>query len=179
LADQVNYTVKKAWKALHFTMRILKKGNSNTKSLAYMSLLRPILEYGAACWDPYREGQISALDRVQKKAAKFAHHTNSWNWETLASRRKLSRICALFKAYSEEQAWKAIGDKLQLPHYLSRVDDERKIRSRRQRTDIGKYSFLKRTIQDWNQPPAEVLGTLTCKLNTLKKRARKAIIEVS
>jgi len=36
-------------------MRILKKGNSNTKSLAYMSLVRPILEYGAACWDPYRE----------------------------------------------------------------------------------------------------------------------------
>ena len=33
-ADQVNYTVKKAWKALHFTMRILKKGNSNTESLA-------------------------------------------------------------------------------------------------------------------------------------------------
>jgi len=62
-ADQV-YAVKKAWKALHFTVRILKKGNTNTKSLAYMSLVRPILEYGAACWDPYREGQISALDRV-------------------------------------------------------------------------------------------------------------------
>jgi len=30
-ADQVNYRVKKAWKALHFTMRILKKGNSNTR----------------------------------------------------------------------------------------------------------------------------------------------------
>jgi hypothetical protein len=30
-ADQVNYTVKMAWKALHFTMRILKKGYSNTK----------------------------------------------------------------------------------------------------------------------------------------------------
>ena len=55
-ADQVNYTVKKAWKALHFTMRILKKGNSNTKSLACMSLVRPILEYEAACWDPYSEG---------------------------------------------------------------------------------------------------------------------------
>jgi len=32
--DQVNYTVKKAWKALHFTIRILKTSNSNTKSLA-------------------------------------------------------------------------------------------------------------------------------------------------
>jgi hypothetical protein len=50
--DQVNYSVKKAWKVLHFTMRILKKGNSNTKSLACMSLVRPILEYGAAYWDP-------------------------------------------------------------------------------------------------------------------------------
>ena len=69
-------------------MRILKNGNSKTKSLGYMSLVRPNLEYEAACWDPYREGQISALDRVQKKAAKFAHYTNSPNWETFASRRK-------------------------------------------------------------------------------------------
>jgi len=99
-ADQVNYAVKKAWKALHFTMRILKMGNSNTKSLAYISFVSPILEYGAACWDPYREGQINALDRVQKKAAKFAYYTNSPNWEILASRRKLSSLCALFKAYS-------------------------------------------------------------------------------
>ena len=57
-----------------------------------MSLARPILEYGAACLDPYREGQISAIDRVQKKAVKFAYHTNSANWETLTSRRKLSRF---------------------------------------------------------------------------------------
>ena len=71
-----------------------------------MSFVRPILEYGAACWDPYREGQISALDRLQKKAAKFAHHTNNPNWENLASRPKLSRICALFKAYYGERAWK-------------------------------------------------------------------------
>ena len=78
---------EKAWKTLHFTMRILKQGNSNTESLAYMSRVRPILEYGAAYWDPYREGQISALDRVQKKAAKFAQHKNIPNWETLASRR--------------------------------------------------------------------------------------------
>ena len=55
-ADHVNCIVKKAWKALHFAIRMLKKRNSNTKRLAYMSLVRPILEYGAACLDPYREG---------------------------------------------------------------------------------------------------------------------------
>ena len=160
-------------------MRILKEGNSNIKSLAYMTLVRRILEYGAACWDPYREGQISALDRLQKKAAKFAHRTSIPNREILASRRKLSRICALFKAYCRERAWKAICDRLQRTHYLSRAEHERKIRSRRQRTVIWKYSFVNRTIQHWNQLPAEVLGTLPCKPIAFKKRVRKLIIEVS
>jgi len=37
---------------------------------------------------------------VQNKASKFAYHTNISNWETSAALRKLSRICALFIAYS-------------------------------------------------------------------------------
>jgi len=59
-ADQVSYMVRKAWRALHFVIRIVKKGNKNTKSLAYTSLVCPILKYGTACWDPYWECQISA-----------------------------------------------------------------------------------------------------------------------
>jgi hypothetical protein len=43
-------------KALHFVMRILKKGNCNKKNLTYTALVRPILEYRAVCWDHYREG---------------------------------------------------------------------------------------------------------------------------
>ena len=70
-------------------MRVIKKGNSSTKSLAYTTLVRPILEYGAACWDPYREGQIHALDRMRKTAAEFAHLANESNWETLSQSRKI------------------------------------------------------------------------------------------
>ena len=125
------------------------------------------------------QGGTNKCVRVQKKAAKFAYHTIRPNWEALASRRKFSRLCALFKAYSGERTWKAIGDGLQRPQYLRRVDRERKIRSRRQRTDIGKYSFVNRTIQHWNQLPADMLGTLTCKPITFKRRARKVIIELN
>jgi len=84
LADKFNYTVQEAWKVHPFIRRVLRKGNNNTKSLAYTSLVRPILEYRASCWHPCKEGQINALDCVQKKAAKFANHTNSSVWETLA-----------------------------------------------------------------------------------------------
>jgi hypothetical protein len=76
----------------------------------FTSLVCLILEYGVVCWDPYRKGQINALDQVQNAAAKFAHHRNDSNWETLTQRRKISRICALCKAYMGERAWKAIGD---------------------------------------------------------------------
>jgi len=38
-------------------------------------LVRRILEYGAAFWDPCREVQINALDRAQTKSAVFTNHT--------------------------------------------------------------------------------------------------------
>jgi hypothetical protein len=79
-------------------MRVLKKGNSNTKSFAYTPLVRPILEYGAVCWDPCREGQIKELERVQKKAAKFArghNHRNGSDWESLAQHRKIACMSPL------------------------------------------------------------------------------------
>ena len=93
------------------------------------------------------------------KAAQFTNHTKDSDWETLALRRAIARLCAHFKAYSGERAWKAIRDRLRRPYYLSRVDHVRKIRGRKQRTDIGKYSFVSRTIKNWNQLPAEALGT--------------------
>ena len=69
------------------------------KSLAYTSVVRHILEYGAACWNPYRECQISALDRVQNKAAKFAHHSRCSEWESLAQHRKIAHVCAVQSVY--------------------------------------------------------------------------------
>ena len=70
---------------------------------------------------PYRECQISALDRVQNKAAKFTHHSGGSGWESLAQRRKTARMCALYKAYTGDRAWKAISDRLQAPSYLGSI----------------------------------------------------------
>jgi len=71
------------------------------------------------------------------------------------------------------RAWKAIGDRLQAPSYLSRVDHHWKIRARKQRTDIGKYSFVNRSITDWNQLPEGVIGTSHGKTHIFKTRVRK------
>jgi len=44
-----------------------------------------------------------------------------------------------------EWAWKTIWDRLNGLCYLSRDDHDLEIRARKQRTDIGKYSFFNRT----------------------------------
>jgi hypothetical protein len=82
-------------------------------------------------------------------------------------------MCALFQAYTGEREWKAIGNSLQAPSYLSRVDHYWKIRARKQRTDIGKYSFVNRSITKWNQLPEGAIGTSHCKKHIFKTRVRK------
>jgi hypothetical protein len=48
------------------------------------------------------EGQIHALDRVQKKAEKFANLTNESNWKTLEQGREISaRIVLLTERTAE------------------------------------------------------------------------------
>jgi hypothetical protein len=131
--------------------------------------------WGGVLGSIQRECQVNALDRVQKKAAKFAQHTGGLAWESLAQRRMIARMCALFKAHTGARAWRDIGDRLQAPCYLSRVGRFWEIRARKQRTDVGKYSFVNRTIAGWNQIPEEVLGTFSGRPRIFRKRARKMI----
>jgi hypothetical protein len=54
-----------------------------------------------------------------------------------------------------------------------RVDHYWKIRSRKIRTDVGKFSFVNRTIADWNRLPEREIGTSLVKTHIFRKRVRK------
>ena len=68
-----------------------------------------------------------------------------------------------------------MGDRLLNLCYLSREDHNRKIRTRIQGTDIGKYPFVNKTIKSWNQLPADLLASFPCKLNTFRKRVKNVV----
>ena len=109
-------------------------------------MLRPILEYVSACWDPCKR-QSNELHRVQKKAVQFTNHTKDSDLETLAERRTIARLCALFIAFCREWAWVAILDRVRGAYCLCWFGHVRNIRNGKQRTDIGKYSFLNTNIK--------------------------------
>jgi len=106
---------------------------------------------------------------VQKRAAKFGNNIDDSVWETSAQRRMIAYICVLFKAYTGGRTWKANENRLLKPCYLSRDDHNGKIRTRKQRRDIGKYSFVNRTIKIWDQLPASLLASFPCKITHLEK----------
>ena len=78
--------------------------------MAYISLVRSLLEYGAIIWDPYTQSDINRLERIQRQAARFisgdyqsrtpgsmSNMLNALNLPTLQQRRKEMRLTFLFK----------------------------------------------------------------------------------
>ena len=78
------------------------------KEQAYKSLVRPSLEYACSVWDPYLQQDIDAIERVQRRAARFV--TNKYRntssvgnmlqhleWRSLQDRRKDSRLNIFYK----------------------------------------------------------------------------------
>ena len=54
-------------------------------------------------------------------------------------------------------------------------DHNREIRTRKQRTDVGKYSFVKTTIKSWKQLSAGLLASFPCKPNTFRKSIKNVV----
>ena len=179
----VNNITGKARKSLNFLQRNLHKCPEKIKQQAYTSLVRPILEYSCTAWDPHHKKHISALESVQKKAARFVKGNyqrkasvsamlQELNWPSLQDRRTAARLTMLHKINS--------GDlPLSIPEKFISVDDipdRAGTRSQRPnhyinhgaRTMTHKYSFYPRTITQWNILPASIIheSTSTKSFNT-------------
>ena len=93
----------KATRYLNFIRRNIYSCPPDVKSLAYTSLVRPMLEYATAAWDPYRAKDINKLDMVQRRAARFVRRDyrqttsvssllDQLGWPSLSDRRLNNRL---------------------------------------------------------------------------------------
>ena len=74
LTNTLNWTTQtkaassKAQQTLGVIRRNLNKCPTHIKAVAYTSLVRPILEYASAAWDPHSQHNIKSLERIQRQA---------------------------------------------------------------------------------------------------------------
>ena len=93
-----------------------EKKHQDIKEKAYLTLVRPHLEYSSAVWNPYRKQHINSIEMVQRRAVRFATSTysrepgtatnilNTLGWPSLQSRRKTSKLTLLYKATHDKAA---------------------------------------------------------------------------
>ena len=67
----IDITCKKANNTLSFLRRNLYHCHRKVKVDAYQTYVRPILEYAATVWAPYTQRNISKLESIQRRAARF------------------------------------------------------------------------------------------------------------
>ena len=67
----INAIVNAGNKMLGFIRRNIKVNSQRTKEMTYKMLVRPKVEYAASVWDPYTKSQISNLEKIQRRAARF------------------------------------------------------------------------------------------------------------
>lgn len=134
------------------------------KSLTYSALVRPQLEYSCSAWDPYRAGHISQLEAVQGRAARYVHndfHTrtsgcvtsmvNNLQWDSLQNRRRKARLVNFYKI---------THDLIAIPadRFLTKADSRtrggHRYRPIQATKDSFKFSYIPRTITDWNNLPS-------------------------
>ena len=165
----IEETCNKAYRTLGLLRRNLTSCPQEVKLQAYKGLIRPVLEYASAAWDPHQEYLQEKLENVQKRAARFITSNYEYNEGVMTSilqelnlpplkdRRAQSRLILLFKGINEQA--KLPTDELSVPKRRTKTMHEHHYLRPRTKTDTLKYSFMPNTIKDWNSLPGKTINT--------------------
>ena len=75
--EHVNYAAMKATKILNILRRNLYHSSNAAKNKSYIALVRPHIDYAAPVWSPHKVCDVSRLEKVQKRAARWI--AAKWN----------------------------------------------------------------------------------------------------
>ena len=75
--NHVNNIIGKANRTLGFVKRNVKTRNEPVKELTYKTLVRPQVEYASSIWNPYTKQNITKIEMIQRRAAKWVKNNYS------------------------------------------------------------------------------------------------------
>ena len=140
--------------------------HKTVKNRAYLALVRPHLEFAVPVWSLHLKKDVTALEKVQKRAArwicaKWDRATFKWNksyedccnelnWVTLERRRDILTCCQVYKIVNNLdcirfQCYFSFSNTITRSHSLSLVCNHSRINSFR-------YSFFIHSAFLWNSP---------------------------
>ena len=159
----------KAHQRLGFIKRNLRGSPYKCRETAYISLVRSQLDYCGSIWDPHLKRDSDTIEKIQRKAARWAKGQygrisvtdllRELKWQSMADRRRDQRITLLYKIVN---SYISID-----PTIVDIVQSTRPTRGRANPFSIQRPSAARpssplwnstiyRTIPQWNSLPASV-----------------------
>ena len=155
---------KKASRILGLLQRNLRGCPRRLREQAYISLVRPNLEYSCPVWNPYIKKDVTRIEMIQRRAARFVlqryrqrHSVTTMlqklQWDTLEKRRQAACLALMFKIQAETIA-------INPAHYLTprapaitRNYHPNQYQLIPVRIQLYQFSYFPRTIIWWNALP--------------------------
>ena len=85
-SPHISSIVTKASKTLNFLKRNLNKCSEQVKESAYLTMVRPQLEYASDVWDPHQTGDIVELEKIQRRAARWVVNDYDYDYDYILGR---------------------------------------------------------------------------------------------
>ena len=170
-SPHISFVLNKSRKILGLLFRHFSPHSSpSTLIRLYISLVRPILEYGSIIWDPSSPTLSHSLDSVQLFALKIASKFRSslipiilseFNLPSLASRRQKAKLIFLFKLYHHFIYFPSqiIYPSLPLSSYPLRSFHPNNFICLFIRKSSFYNSYLPSTVRYWNSLPSPLKET--------------------
>ena len=169
-SPHIETITSRANKVLGLIKRNLWNCPKSVKETVYMTLVRPNLQYACSAWDPHYQKDKAALERVQRKAARFVtgnyDRTTSvmemlqdLQWDTLETMRRHTRLSTIHKVCHGllDGDW---GNYLiTSKERRTRGSHDFKFIVPKGHKDIFRFSFFPRTITEWNKLPEETVSS--------------------
>ena len=175
---QVQQATTKANQLLGIIRRTFNHLNSEILLFLYRGLVRPSLEYCVAAWAPHFQGDIDALERIQRRATRMVPALKHLSYEerlrslklpTLSYRRLRGDAINVYKYLHDIHQ---VSDTMFMAHqYEATRGHSLKLAKHRSRLDIRKYFFNQRTVDVWNSLPENVVKSPST--NVFKNRLDK------
>ena len=103
----IDQVTRKANSTRAFLQRNIRSCPRKVKVLCYLTLLRPVIEYGSIIWDPFTQANTRKLEMIQRRYARFVcndHRRTSsvtamldqLHWSSLQERRAQAKVAMMF-----------------------------------------------------------------------------------
>ena len=157
--------VKKANNTLGCIRRTIKFKDRNIMLPLYNAHVRSRLEYASVIWNPYRQDDIQAIERVQRRATKlirgmrglsYTERLTALGLPSLQFRRRRADMIEVFKIISGL-------DRIGADRFFAFNTSKTRGHSKKffkpfSRLNLRKNSFSQRVVNDWNSLPESLVG---------------------